>query len=515
MPRLLLLALAFVLASGAATAQTATPLGTFAQGLNSTTHITQLADGRVLVSNVVDPELPTQQFVVSAFTSSGAPLGTFATFASPVRGIEQLSDERVLVLLRNDPQPRVYAANGTFLGNFASVSSITAPWDVLQLSDGRVLISDLGGTIFAYQADGVQLADFAQGLERPSYLAQAADSTVLVSVNPTLSERPEGAACCVQFGHFVRAFSPAGVFQTTIASGMDVRPGIGTLSDGTVLVSYAEDLNTKSGSATNEVRQFTTAGQFVDTFASTFIPGDIVETANGDVLVAQSVGQQIDAFRPASASPLTLEITGTDVTPARGQSVTLNATLSNTSSSAISARAAIDVEGPNGFEFEQGIGSGTIPAGFSGPLESYTQLRYRIPPNAEGGTYTVTVIVQEDAPGFPELARDTFSFVLPEVQSKTGTLASGALALTPEAPGASPNPFRGATTIHYTLDDDADVRLAVFDATGREVAVLAEGTRASGAHAATFEAGALPAGVYVWRLVAGGRVQTGRVTLAR
>jgi hypothetical protein len=80
---------------------------------------------------------------------------------------------------------------------------------------------------------------------------------------------------------------------------------------------------------------------------------------------------------------------------------------------------------------------------------------------------------------------------------------------------AAPNPFRSQTALTYSLDAPADVRLEVFDATGRRVAVLAEGQRAAGTYRATFDAEGLAAGVYVARLVAGERVLSRRLTLVR
>jgi hypothetical protein len=79
----------------------------------------------------------------------------------------------------------------------------------------------------------------------------------------------------------------------------------------------------------------------------------------------------------------------------------------------------------------------------------------------------------------------------------------------------TPNPFRGAATLRFTLPEAARVRLAVYDALGRTVAVLVDGEREAGAHAVGFEASALPAGVYVARLEAAGQALTQRLTLVR
>jgi hypothetical protein len=78
-----------------------------------------------------------------------------------------------------------------------------------------------------------------------------------------------------------------------------------------------------------------------------------------------------------------------------------------------------------------------------------------------------------------------------------------------------PNPTAGGATVEFGLDEAADVRVEVYDALGRRVAVLAEGPHGAGPHRARFEAGGLADGVYHWRLVAGPRVESGRLVLAR
>jgi hypothetical protein len=69
-----------------------------------------------------------------------------------------------------------------------------------------------------------------------------------------------------------------------------------------------------------------------------------------------------------------------------------------------------------------------------------------------------------------------------------------------------PNPFRASTTLEYTLQEAADVRLAVYDVLGREVAVLAEGLRPAGTEQVTWDAAALPTGLYVGQLRVNGTV---------
>ncbi len=81
-----------------------------------------------------------------------------------------------------------------------------------------------------------------------------------------------------------------------------------------------------------------------------------------------------------------------------------------------------------------------------------------------------------------------------------------------------PNPFNPSTMIPYQLPTAAHVRLDVFNVLGQHVATLVDAERPAGFHAAqwgaTDAAGqAMAAGVYFYRLTAGGGQQTQRMVL--
>ena len=80
---------------------------------------------------------------------------------------------------------------------------------------------------------------------------------------------------------------------------------------------------------------------------------------------------------------------------------------------------------------------------------------------------------------------------------------------------AAPNPVRARSAVAFGLAEAGDVRVSVFDALGREVAVLAEGPYGAGRHEVAFEARGLPAGVYIVRVVVGAEARATRVTVAR
>ena len=101
------------------------------------------------------------------------------------------------------------------------------------------------------------------------------------------------------------------------------------------------------------------------------------------------------------------------------------------------------------------------------------------------------------------------------VQAPAGSGLPRAVALPPN----SPNPFRVATTLTIELPAAAQVRLLIFDVSGRAVATVFEGTLEAGSHGLVWdgrtEAGPAAAGVYFGRLEALGQVRTRKILVAR
>lgn len=79
----------------------------------------------------------------------------------------------------------------------------------------------------------------------------------------------------------------------------------------------------------------------------------------------------------------------------------------------------------------------------------------------------------------------------------------------------APNPFSGTTAIKFDLERSAHVTLRVFDTTGRQVALLADGVRAAGPNEVSFDASGLAAGVYVYTLDVEGDVASRRMMIVR
>jgi S-formylglutathione hydrolase FrmB len=69
----------------------------------------------------------------------------------------------------------------------------------------------------------------------------------------------------------------------------------------------------------------------------------------------------------------------------------------------------------------------------------------------------------------------------------------------------SPNPTLGMFNVQFTMYNLQRVSLKIYDLDGREMAVLVDGKMPAGEQVVTYDASALPAGVYVVRMEAGGQ----------
>jgi hypothetical protein len=71
-----------------------------------------------------------------------------------------------------------------------------------------------------------------------------------------------------------------------------------------------------------------------------------------------------------------------------------------------------------------------------------------------------------------------------------------------------PNPFNPTTTIAFRIPIAAKVSLRVYNVLGEEVQVLVDEVVSAGEYTALFDASGLPSGIYFYRLIVGGYVDT-------
>ena len=78
-----------------------------------------------------------------------------------------------------------------------------------------------------------------------------------------------------------------------------------------------------------------------------------------------------------------------------------------------------------------------------------------------------------------------------------------------------PNPFNPQTTINYSLSQNADVIITVFDMKGSKITTLVNDNLSAGNYETTWDATEFNSGVYFYRLTAGNFVQTKKMVLMK
>jgi len=78
-----------------------------------------------------------------------------------------------------------------------------------------------------------------------------------------------------------------------------------------------------------------------------------------------------------------------------------------------------------------------------------------------------------------------------------------------------PNPFNPETSIKYSIPEAGYIDLRVFNLLGQEVAALVSEYKEAGEYSVNFNAEELNSGLYIYKLIAGDRVLTRKMTLIK
>ncbi len=78
-----------------------------------------------------------------------------------------------------------------------------------------------------------------------------------------------------------------------------------------------------------------------------------------------------------------------------------------------------------------------------------------------------------------------------------------------------PNPFNPSTNIAYTLAQDSEVILEIYNTMGQKVTTLVDQYQSKGSHTVTFNASELSSGIYIYRIQAGRFTSTKRMILLK
>jgi hypothetical protein len=78
---------------------------------------------------------------------------------------------------------------------------------------------------------------------------------------------------------------------------------------------------------------------------------------------------------------------------------------------------------------------------------------------------------------------------------------------------AAPNPANNSTELTYTVTEGGNTDIRMFDMTGRQVALIAQGGHAAGTYRATLNTAELPEGVYTIRMENGNAITNRRIVI--
>jgi len=225
---------------------------------------------------------------------------------------------------------------------------------------------------------------------------------------------------------------------------------------------------------------------------------------------------------PPNVTISMVPVTTPIIIPPGGGSFDFNATIHNAEATSQTFSVWIMVTLPNGNPYGPVLGPVTITLGAGA---SIARLRTQaVPASAPAGNYTYTGNVGS----YPGTVYNSSSF--PFAKSAAGdagwvgewantgesfeasaTVAPASFALL----GNYPNPFNPTTTINFSLGSSDNVKLSVYDLSGRLVSTLVDGSREAGTHAVSFDASGLASGVYVYRLTAGAQTASAKMILSK
>jgi len=100
-------------------------------------------------------------------------------------------------------------------------------------------------------------------------------------------------------------------------------------------------------------------------------------------------------------------------------------------------------------------------------------------------------------------------------ESWTGVDENIAVPFTFEVGNNYPNPFNSTTVIPFSLNRATDVRISIYDVTGRLVVNLFEGSVQAGSHTVAWDGSNVTSGIYIYTLEAAGVRHVGKMTFLR
>ncbi|MBC6697675.1 S8/S53 family peptidase [Hymenobacter sp. BT190] len=258
--------------------------------------------------------------------------------------------------------------------------------------------------------------------------------------------------------------------------------------------SAAEILITESVAARGAAqrdRLHQNSGVMLPTATGTFSPNGQVNRASLAYSLVQSLGFQQQALA-RNSQPLTVQV--------NGQSIPVDDEASIPAGLKGYVSIALNLNLINAYY--------TLK---QGPYDLQPTLHATFKPSQNVTRADFAVIVSRTFPQYDALTQPTAA------RSSAGTTTATALSTAAAAQSveaaAYPNPFTGATTISYYLNQAGPVSVEVYNTLGRKVQTLVAGAEAAGAHQVQFDGSKLARGTYLFKVKTGETVSTKRMVL--
>lgn len=256
----------------------------------------------------------------------------------------------------------------------------------------------------------------------------------------------------------------------------------GTLSTGNFDAIYYASSNGNHTGITSEIEEFV----FQQIFYAKALNLQLANTVVDETVLPYEARNSITA-----GSSFTIE-SGGDVTLRSGNSITLTA----------------GFHAKKGSEFHAYIDP-RLQGTYTGP----SSLQYASSTSESSGVYTLAGT--ETASGAAAVAEDKHTaeegFMVSQVMRSSAATRPSEFALKQNYP----NPFSRTTTIEYALKDPTHVTLEVYNMLGQKVATIVDEMQQAGYKIVLWNGSFLPSGAYIYRIKAGGFVDTETMVLVR
>ncbi len=396
---------------------------------------------------------------------------------------------------------------------FAQQASLS-DYGVANVTGKSIVESPMASVQFLLQAPNQVNGVFA---DASCALCGTGQQTVAENFAATISNATTGILELVMYGGYYPENIPNTTDNFTILVHADAAGSPGTViwsqsglqatsrvSTGVVLFGVNEYMFTFDFDAANAIMLPTTGTYWIEIFNNSVESGNFFwETGTLDAThgVAGSGWYTTTpgtAWNLDPATDFSLTVNGDDALPV--ELVSFAAT-SNGTAVNLNWQTASEINN-KGFEIQKMFGSVFETIGYVEGNGTTTENNYYsfTDNKVTSGTYTYR-LKQVDLDG-------TFKY---SNEVEVNVIAAAKFALAQNYP----NPFNPTTNINFSIAETGNVKLAVYNTLGQEVATLVNGIMAAGQHVATLNAQSLPSGAYFYKLQSGNSVMIKKMLLLK